>query len=287
MKLLIRLLSIAAALFCLPILAAAQNMLSNSPTVSTDTDILTLSGQLTQGGWMVGKIKGSTTSVFFNERQLTVDADGTFFVAFDRDAPGQANLQILLPEGTEIARQIQISRRDWNIERVNIARRGGATNEAFMARRAPELDAIRAAREISSGSKGWKQQFIWPTRGRISGLFGAQRIYRGEPGSYHSGLDIAPGDGAPFLAPADGTVVLAEENFSLEGKLLIIDHGQGLNSAFLHASRLYVKVGEEIKQGQHIGDVGSSGRATGPHLHWSIKWRDARLDPLLFLPNQN
>ena len=102
---------------------------------------------------MVGKIKEAPHRFFFNERQLTVDADGTFFVAFDRDAPGQANLQILLPDGTEIARQIQISRRDWNIERVNIARRGGATNEAFMARRAPELDAIRAAREISSGSK--------------------------------------------------------------------------------------------------------------------------------------
>ena len=90
--------------------------------------------------------------------------------------------------------------------------------------------------------------------------------------------------GTPYVAPADGVVVLAVQGYSLEGNLLIIDHGQGLNSAFLHSSRLYVKQGDRVRQGQHIGDIGASGRATGPHLHWSIKWHEARLDPLLFLP---
>ena len=148
--------------------------------------------------------------------------------------------------------------------------------------RKPELDAIWDARLKDTGSTGWTQDFIWPVTGRISGRFGSQRVYRGEPGSYHSGIDIAPGNGVPYVAPADGVVVLAVEGYSLEGNLLIIDHGQGLNSAFLHSSRLYVKEGDRVRQGQHIGDVGSSGRATGPHLHWSLKWRNARLDPLLF-----
>ena len=103
------------------------------------------------------------------------------------------------------------------------------------------------------------------------------------PGAYHSGTDVAGATGTPFVAPADGVVILvAPSPFSLEGNLLMIDHGMGLNSAFLHSSQVLVKVGEAVKQGQVIGRIGMTGRATGPHLHWSIKWRDARLDPILF-----
>ena len=101
-------------------------------------------------------------------------------------------------------------------------------------------------------------------------------------------MDIATAtSGTPYVAPADGVVLLAASKpFSLEGNLVIIDHGMGLNSAFLHSSRLAVKEGDRVKQGQLIGYIGATGRATGPHLHWSLKWQDARLDPLLFLPAQ-
>ena len=123
----------------------------------------------------------------------------------------------------------------------------------------------------------------------MSGRFGSQRIYNGTPGSYHSGLDIATGtSGTPFVAPADGVVILAAQSpFSLEGRLLMIDHGMGLNSAFLHCSAILVKEGDVVKQGQTIGRIGATGRATGPHLHWSIKWRDSRLDPILFTGPMN
>ena len=154
-----------------------------------------------------------------------------------------------------------------------------------MRRRQPELDAIWNARTADSPVDGWRENFIWPAQGRISGRFGSQRIYQGEPGSYHSGLDIAGGAGAPVVAPASGKVTLATtQPFSLEGNLVIIDHGDGLNSAFLHLSRIDVTEGQMIRQGDPIGLIGASGRATGPHLHWSIKWHLARLDPLLFLP---
>jgi murein DD-endopeptidase MepM/ murein hydrolase activator NlpD len=177
-----------------------------------------------------------------------------------------------------------VSPRDWNIERVNVARSSGGPSEAFMRIRRPELEAIGAARAVRSDAKGWSQDFIWPLTGRISGRFGSQRIYRGEPGSYHSGIDIATGGtGNPFVAPADGVVVLATSApFSLEGNLLIIDHGHGLNSAFLHLTDIAVREGQSVSQGAYLGTIGSSGRATGPHLHWSLKWEDARLDPLLF-----
>ena len=141
-----------------------------------------------------------------------------------------------------------------------------------------------SARAVETGSQGWRQSFLWPAAGRISGRFGSQRVYRGKPGSYHSGLDIAGGGGTTYVAPADGVVVLAAaEPFTLEGHLLIIDHGMGLNSAFLHSSELLVREGDRVTRGQPIGRIGATGRATGPHLHWALMWRGMRLDPLLFV----
>ena len=206
--------------------------------------------------------------------------------AFDRDAGETATLVARLADGRTVEQSLTISPRAWDIERVDIPRTQGRTTEEFWRIREPDLARIAAARSKDHDVDGWRQPFTWPVRGRISGRFGSQRIYRGgEAGSYHSGLDIATGEsGTPYVAPADGVVVLAAESpLSLEGLLLIIDHGGGLNSAFLHSSRLVVREGDLVRRGQHIGDIGATGRATGPHLHWSLKWREARLDPLLFV----
>lgn len=244
------------------------------------------SGELTQGGWIRGKAPAGAVSVTLGENTVPIAPDGSFFAAFDRDSGTSAELTATLENGRTVRENLAVSPRKWNIERVNVPRRRGGPSAAYQARRAPELDAIWDARQEQTGANGWQQQFIWPVKGRISGRFGSQRIYRGEPGSYHSGIDIAPGNGVPFVAPADGVVTLARTGFSLEGGLIIIDHGMGLNSAFLHASKLAVKKGDRVSQGQYIGNIGSSGRATGPHLHWSIKWNLARLDPLLFVGPQ-
>ena len=245
--------------------------------------VFTFDGELTQGGWIRGTAPGGAVSAKLDDQELILDEEGRFFAAFDRDSGPQARLTATLADGRMIASPVAVSPRDWNIERVNVARTPGGASAAFMARRNPELEAIYLSRQKRTGAEGWRQDFVWPVRGRISGRFGSQRIYRGEPGSYHSGLDIAQPTGTPFVAPADGVVVLAVEDYSLEGQLLIIDHGQGLNSAFLHCSRILVREGERVTQGQHIGDVGASGRATGPHLHWGLTWHGARLDPLLFV----
>jgi len=244
-----------------------------------------IAGQSTQGGWLRGTAPGGTVSLTLGNTSVPLAPDGSFIVAFDRDAGPAATLVARLADGRERAQPITVSPRAWAIERVNIPRRPGGATEAFMIQRRPELARIAAARAVSSDSQGWRQQFIWPVRGRLSGQFGSQRIYRGgEPGAYHSGTDVATGEsGTPFVAPADGVVILAAETpFTLEGHLLMIDHGMGLNSAFLHCSALLVKEGDRVRQGQVIGRIGMSGRATGPHLHWSMKWRDARLDPILF-----
>jgi murein DD-endopeptidase MepM/ murein hydrolase activator NlpD len=243
----------------------------------------TFTGQATQGGWLRGVAPGETVGLLLDGQPIPFSQDGGFFVAFDRDAPPSAALVATLADGRRITRELAIAPRAWRIEHVNVARRGGGPTEAFMRLRRPELARINAARSMDTGSQGWRQTFVWPVVGRISGRFGSQRIFRGEPGSYHSGIDVSTGkSGTPFVAPADGVVILAADHpFTLEGNLLMLDHGMGLNSAFLHSSELLVREGEEVKQGQVIGRIGMTGRATGPHLHWSLKWNQSRLDPLL------
>ncbi|MCA1661559.1 MAG: M23 family metallopeptidase [Novosphingobium sp.] len=240
--------------------------------------------QLTQGGWLGGTATGGIATLTLDGKPVPVGPDGRFFVAFDRDAGTRATLAARLADGRSETVTLPIAPRAWEIEHVDVAPRPAIPSEAFRRIRAGELARIAAARAKQTGAQGWRQDFVWPARGRISGRFGSQRIYRGEPGSYHSGIDIATGgSGAAFVAPADGVVILAATSpFTLEGKLLMIDHGAGLNSAFLHCSELLVREGEAVRQGQVIGRIGATGRATGPHLHWSLKWREARLDPILF-----
>jgi murein DD-endopeptidase MepM/ murein hydrolase activator NlpD len=290
-----RAISVATVLVVLAACSAAASQSDEAiPAAEDDTVIAPVSfeiatSELTQGGWVRGRLPAGTVAADLDGQAIEFGDDGSFFAAFDRDAGEGAQLTATLADGTQIARDLAISPRAWDIERVNVARSPGGASEAFMARRRPELAQINEARSVRSEIGGWKQDFIWPVRGRISGRFGSQRIYRGEPGSYHSGIDIATGEsGTPFVAPADGVVVLAADApFSLEGNLLMIDHGNGLNSAFLHCSELAVRVGDVVRQGQYIGRIGSTGRATGPHLHWSMKWYSARLDPLLFTGPMN
>lgn len=279
----------AMTLACAVAVAAGAGLIAAAPSAGlaaseAGANDFQLEGAFEQGGWIKGKAPAQAVRLRIGQTALPLDSEGRFFAAFDRDAPATTELVATLRDGSMIAAPVRIAPRNWQIERINVARTAGTPSESFMQRRRPELDRIAAARTVDAASRGWAQHFIWPVKGRISGRFGSQRIYRGEPAAYHSGIDIATGEsGTPFVAPADGVVTLAATTpFSLEGYLLIIDHGNGLNSAFLHCSDIVVREGDSVRQGQHVGNIGATGRATGPHLHWSMKWRDARLDPLLF-----
>lgn len=239
-------------------------------------------GTLSQGGLIRGQAPTGTVSVTLNGDALTLAPDGTFLAGFDRDAGSSAVLIATLPDGRQVRQELTVVPRAWRIERLDRLAKYPVPDPEFQRLRPAELEQIRAARRQSTDAQGWRQTLQWPLIGRISGLFGAQRVYRGEPGSYHSGTDIAAATGAIVRAPADGVVILAaEQPFLLEGHLLMLDHGQGLNSAFLHLSRIDVRVGDRVRQGQPIGAVGATGRATGPHLHWSLQWQGRKLDPLL------
>ena len=246
-----------------------------------------ISGPAVQGGLVTGRAPKGTRSLLFNDAELTLSPEGLFLLGFDRDAPMQASLAAVLIDGSRIEQNIAVVPGNWRIENVAANITGGAKSSAeFQARRSAELAQIATARAMHSDSDGWRQTFIRPLPGRISGLFGAQRIYNGTPASYHNGMDIAAPQGQDFVAPADGVVTLAAgDAFTLEGHLLMIDHGMDLNSAFLHASELLVKEGDHVRQGQVIGQVGATGRASGPHLHWGMKWNSARIDPRLLIPS--
>jgi murein DD-endopeptidase MepM/ murein hydrolase activator NlpD len=241
------------------------------------------SGSLIQGGLVIGIAPSNTSLLAFNGETIPVAPDGRFLIAFDRDAKPTASLVATLDDGRVVRDTLTIAPRGWDISRLNSLPKIPLPQPEFDRLRPAELAQINAARRVSSDSQGWRQPFLWPTTGRISTLFGSQRIYKnGEAGSYHSGVDVAKPQGSVILAPADGVVILAADHpFTLEGNLLMIDHGMGLNTAFLHLSRIDVRVGERVRRGQPVALSGMTGRATGPHLHWSLKWHDAKIDPLL------
>lgn len=252
-----------------------------------------IEGPFVQGGIAKGWARGARQLILFGPRpndpsslplnvfdNVSVAPDGRFLIAFDRDSPKQLTLAPKNESGH--IRRLMIAPRAWRIENLSSLPRQSRPSAEFARLRPAELAEIGRARASDNETGGWRQRFVWPVTGRISGLFGAQRVYRGEPGAYHSGVDVARAGGTPFAAPADGVVVLATNRpFTLEGNLLIIDHGMGLNSAFLHLARIDVRAGDRVRQGQLLGAIGATGRATGPHLHWGMKWRDRRIDPLL------
>ena len=234
-----------------------------------------------QGALVRGKVAPGTTTLLLDGRAIPLSPDGAFVIGFDRDAGPEARL-VQVFAGRTADTVLTVAPRAWALERINAPYRAGKTDAEFEAARPAELAVIAAARARRTDAAGWRQPLRWPAVGRLSGRFGAQRVYQGKPGGYHSGDDIAAPAGAPVTAPADGVVILAADKpFTLEGNLLMIDHGSGLNSALLHLSRIDVAVGDRVSQGQVVGAVGRTGRVTGAHLHWSLQWLGAKLDPSL------
>ena len=242
-----------------------------------------LDGDMRQGGIVRGSAPSDTVKLLLNGNAVPVAPDGRFIIGFDRDAPANATLVAELRSGANVTRPLAIAAGDWRIEHINARATGSAkTTAEFERRRSGELAQMAKARATVVTSDGWRQDFIWPVKGRLSGYFGSQRVYQGEPGNYHNGTDIAVPTGTPFVAPADGVVILAaDQPFTLEGLILMIDHGNGLSSVFLHNSRLDVKTGDVVRQGQTLGAIGATGRVTGPHMHWAMRWRGEKVDSKL------
>lgn len=239
-----------------------------------------------QGSLVIGKVPSGST-VHYAGRELRVTSYGTVAFGVARDEKGPVTVDVSGPDGRQQSAAITITPRDFPTERVNgVPGKTVAPPPAIAKRIAREQASVSAARTRDDARTGFAEAFIWPVRGRISGRFGNQRIYNGTPGSAHSGMDIAAASGTPVKAPAAGVVTFADDLY-LTGGTILLDHGHGISSNFLHLSRIDVSPGDQIEQGQSIGAVGATGRATGPHLHWGMNWLDVRIDPLLVLERGN
>jgi len=240
-------------------------------------------GSFMQGGLVIGTAPSGTTALMLDGAPIPVAPDGTFLIAFDRDAPPGAMIEAIGAGGGTVSRTLTIAPRAWAVSRLASLPKYPVSPPDFARIRPGEIAAINAARATPADATGWRQSFLWPATGRISTLFGSQRIYaNGAAGAYHSGIDIAVPQGTPVLAPADGVVTLVSDHaFLLEGNLLLVDHGMRLESAFMHLSQILVTPGTRVRRGQVIAYSGATGRVTGAHLHWSLRWRGAKIDPLL------
>ena len=245
--------------------------------------LFALQGEMTQGTLLRGTAPAGASLLLLDGKPVRMAPDGKFIIGFNRDAGDHALLEARLQDGRLLQVPLTIRKRVWDISNLSTLAMGTSPSPAYQKIRAAELVEINTAKTLNAQSDGWRQQMTWPATGRISTLFGSQRIYKGGvAGAYHGGTDIARPVGTPVLAPADGVVGLATTRpFSLEGNLVMIDHGFGLISALMHLSRIDVKTADVVRKGQVIGLVGKTGRATGPHLHWGLTWYGARIDPLL------
>ncbi|GHB13722.1 M23 family metallopeptidase [Salinicola rhizosphaerae] len=243
---------------------------------------VTFPAKAQQGSMVIGRVPpGSRVTVA--GRELRVTDYGTVVFGVGRDASGAQRVDVITPAGEKLRVSVTITPREWPIERIDgVPPKTVSPPAEIAARIAREQAAVSAERTRNDDRIGFTQAFIWPVEGRISGRFGNQRIYNGTPGSAHSGMDIAAAEGTPVKAPASGVITFADDLY-LTGGTVLLDHGYGISSNFLHLSHIDVAVGDSVEQGQTIGTVGSTGRATGPHLHWGMNWFDTRIDPLLVL----
>jgi len=242
-----------------------------------------------EGRWLQGALlKGSTregNSVRFLGNQVPVSASGVFMLGLGRDAPRQVELHLSSSQGESCSHTFTVEQRDYRIQRVEgVPKKTVNPGPEYYKRIRAEAAAARKARTARLDLAHYLQPFQWPLTGPISGVYGSQRYYNGTPRRPHYGVDIARPIGTPIMAPAGGVVTLAHDDMFFSGGTLILDHGQGLSSSFLHLSKLLVEVGQVIEQGQLIAEVGATGRVTGPHLDWRMNWLNQRVDPQLLVP---
>ncbi len=242
---------------------------------------LELQGRQEQGGLLIGRTEPGGR-VQLDGKPVRVTADGRFVIGFDRDAKPQATLTEIAPNGVKRQHPLQIAQRQYDIQRITGVPQQTVTPPPEQLKRIQEEAAkVSKARKTDSDLLHFLDGFQWPLTGRISGVYGSQRVYNGEPGRPHFGVDVAAPTGTPVRAPADAIVTLAHPDMFFSGGTLIMDHGYGVSSTFIHLSKVLVKVGDVVRAGDVVAQVGATGRATGPHLDWRINWFDVRIDPEL------
>lgn len=266
-------------------LVMLKSLLVSALIISTSFSAiaLELKGHLTQGGLVTGQLDNAK-SVSLNGKSLKLADNGLFVFGFGRDAKPVHTLSWVDKTGKGHSQDLVITLRDYDIDKITgVAKKYVSPPKAVSERISREAIAVRKARAVNSDLEYFLQPVLRPAKGRISGVYGSQRYFNGEPRRPHFGLDIANKTGSPVYAPISGTVVFAEPDLYYSGGTLILEHGHGVTSTYIHLSKLDVKVGQKIEQGTKVAEIGATGRVTGPHLDWRFNWQGERLDPALLM----
>jgi murein DD-endopeptidase MepM/ murein hydrolase activator NlpD len=245
---------------------------------------VTFQGLFEQGALVRGAVPAGS-KILLNGQAVNVTPNGQFAIGFDRDAKPEQVFKVTYPDGLSEIKPLKIATKQYHIDRVTgISQKIMKPDPVAQVRAAKDAIQTRAARDIFSQQQAFMQTFIWPVTGRVSGVYGSQRVYNDVPGNPHFGVDVARPTGTVVVAPADGVITLAEPDMFYSGGTVIIDHGYGVSSTFLHLSKLYLNVGDKVVQGDNVAEIGATGRVTGPHLDWRLNWFQIRLDPVSIVP---
>lgn len=260
--------------------AMVTAMLAMSPVHAQE---LILEGAVSQGGLVQG-VTRPRARVTLDGRRIRVSREGVFVIGFGRDAPRHATLTVSYPDGGSETRRLDVTQRTYRVQRIDgLPRRKVTPPPEALARIRAEAAMIREVRARDTDETWFRDGFMWPARGPISGVYGSRRILNGAPRQPHSGVDVAAPTGTPVFAAAAGVVSLARTAMFFTGGTVMIDHGFGVSTIYAHMSAVEVKQGQPVAKGARIGRIGATGRVTGAHLHWGASWFDVRLDPALLV----
>jgi len=255
--------------------------------IASTSPAVELTGEAIQGGLIFGQAEAGS-DVSLDGTEIHISANGNFVIGFNRDESGSRELQVTSPAGEVFHKRLTVQAREYAIERVDGLPPATVTPDpAATARIREDARMVATARQHRYNQAYYATGFTWPAKGRISGVYGSQRVLNGEPRRPHYGLDIAAPEGTEVYAPAPGVITLTHPDMYFSGGTIILDHGQGLSSTFLHLSKILVEAGAFVEQGDLIALIGSTGRASGPHLDWRMNWLDRRVNPQPLVPPTN
>ncbi|WP_239024146.1 M23 family metallopeptidase [Paraglaciecola marina] len=251
----------------------------------TASDVV-LKGVLTQGSLIRGQLPAGS-QVWLDDKAIKISDGGQFAFGFGRDAALEHQLKWQDKNGLQHSKIITLYKRTYQEQKIEgVASKYVSPSKDVFARIRKDNQQIGNARTNNDDRLDFTQDFIWPAEGPISGVYGSRRVFNGTPKRPHFGLDVAGPTGTPVYAPADGIVTLFEPDMYYSGGTMIIDHGFGVTSTFLHLSKGLVTAGTKVKQGDLVAEIGATGRVTGAHLDWRINWFKERLDPALLVPKR-
>lgn len=284
------LLSMGIAFWVSTIHAGATNnssaQVTNAPSSKSLKGLqLQLNGTLTQGALLIGQIAPGA-SVTYKGKPLKVSPNGHFVMGLGRDAAPQFWLKVINNQDPQKSKvyAFKVTQRTYKEQRINgVPQKTVTPPTSVLARIKKESAMVGKARRTDTNRTDFLTGFVTPLEGTITGVYGSRRVYNGKPGRPHYGVDIARPTGTQVVSPAPGVVTLVHKGMFYSGGTLIIDHGFGISTTYIHLSDILVSVGETVQAGKPIALVGASGRATGPHLDWRINWFKVRLDPSIAL----